>query len=81
MTYVNLARVLTYVNYDRAVMAEDDDLIGTSDIADMLGVSRQRVGKLFLDGRLPDPVGRLRNARIWRRSDVEAWMKEQGRAR
>jgi hypothetical protein len=57
------------------------DLVGISEIADMLGVTRQRADKLSrVDSTFPDPVADLRGGRIWLRVDVVAWIKESGRA-
>ena len=49
-------------------------LVGLSEIATMLGVSRQRVGQLVSDyDDFPDPVAELASGRIWETAAVEAW--------
>ena len=49
-------------------------LVGLSEIATMLGVSRQRVGQLVRDyDDFPDPVAELASGRIWETVAVEAW--------
>ncbi len=55
------------------------DLIGATEIAALLGVSRQRVNQLAHAEGFPKPVGKLRQARIWNREDVEAWARQTGR--
>jgi prophage regulatory protein len=49
-------------------------LVGLSEIATMLGVSRQRAGQLVRDYEdFPPPVAELASGRIWKTVDVEAW--------
>ena len=51
-------------------------LVGLSEIATMLGVSRQRVGQLVRDYEdFPAPVAELASGRIWETAAVEAWAK------
>ncbi len=50
-------------------------LVGAAEIAELLGVSRQRVAQLgerYDD--FPAPVATITAGRIWARADVEAWM-------
>jgi len=55
------------------------DLVGTSEIAEMFGVSRQYIDRLTrLDG-FPEPIGEIRAGRIWERSTIEAWARMTGR--
>ena len=61
-------------------MTEKIDLVGISEIAEMLGVSRQRVDKLSrTDAAFPSPVADLHAGRIWLREPVKAWAKSTGR--
>lgn len=56
------------------------ELMGVHEIAELLGVSRQRVDEITrTDARFPEPVDTLRSGRIWRRRDVEAWAAATGR--
>lgn len=56
-------------------MSEELDLIGISEIAEILRVSRQRVDKLSrTDPGFPAPVAKIHAGRIWRLSDVAAWL-------
>ncbi len=49
-------------------------LVGLSEIATMLGVSRQRVGQLVRDyDDFPPPVAELASGRIWETAAVQAW--------
>ncbi len=61
-------------------MAAKLDLVGLTEIAEMLGVSRQRVDQIVQsDPKFPEPVAWLRAGRIWRRSDVTRWARRAGR--
>ena len=60
------------------------NLVGVAEIAEMFGVSRQRVHQLFHDhADFPEPVAELGAGRlkmkIWLREDVERWAKRHGR--
>ena len=57
-----------------------DDLVGVAEIAEMLGVSRQRVNAIVKrDDDFPVPAAELSAGRIWRRGDVVAWARAVGR--
>lgn len=50
-------------------------LVGSGEVVEMLGVSRQRVAQLaasFPD--FPEPEVELSAGRIWKREDIEAWI-------
>lgn len=56
------------------------DLVGIAEVAELLGVSTQRVDQLARDhDDFPEPVAELAAGRIWERADVEAWAKATGR--
>ena len=56
------------------------DLVGVAEIAEMLGVSRQRVDAIArTHDEFPDPVAELSAGRIWLRKDIEAWARKTGR--
>lgn len=58
------------------------ELIDAAGIAELIGVSRQRVDKIAkTDPAFPQPVARLRRIRVWDRADVERWAREAGRPR
>lgn len=48
-------------------------------IAELLGVSKQRVQQLAAGGKLPEPHADLRIGRVWLRADIEKWARETGR--
>jgi len=54
-------------------------LVGAAEIADMLGVSRQRVQQLINRDDFPRPEVTLAMGKVWRRADVIAWAKAAGR--
>jgi predicted DNA-binding transcriptional regulator AlpA len=55
------------------------DLVGLTDVADMVGVSRQNMRKLMLahPGSFPAPVHEG-SASIWHLADVLAWLQAKG---
>jgi predicted DNA-binding transcriptional regulator AlpA len=56
------------------------DLIGPSEIAAMLGVTRQYVDRLSReDPTFPQPEARPSSGRIWSRAKVEKWAGATGR--
>ena len=55
------------------------DLVGVTEIGDLLGVSRQRADQLTRTEGFPEPVAVLSAGRIWRLLDVEAWARATGR--
>ena len=49
--------------------------MGTAEIAQLLGVSHARVSQLARDYEdFPAPAAELAIGRVWKRSDVEAWV-------
>jgi predicted DNA-binding transcriptional regulator AlpA len=56
------------------------DLVGVAEIAEMLGVTRQRVNAIVQShSDFPKPVAELSAGRIWLRKDVETWARQTGR--
>ncbi|GAC1439368.1 MAG: hypothetical protein NVSMB55_00610 [Mycobacteriales bacterium] len=53
----------------------DTDLMGTAEIAKLLGVSRQRVLILAKQDGFPEPLARLSMGNVWRGSDIRRWAK------
>lgn len=50
-------------------------LVGLTEVAEMLGVSKQRVTQLARDyDDFPAPEVELAGGRIWKRSAMEAWV-------
>lgn len=56
-----------------------EHLMDMQAIAELLGISKQRVQQLVVAGKLPDPTADLSIGRVWLRSDVETWARETGR--
>lgn len=57
----------------------DVDLMGIAEVADLLGVTRQRADQLSRGETFPTAVADLKGGRIWRRKDIEQWARETGR--
>jgi predicted DNA-binding transcriptional regulator AlpA len=57
----------------------DVDLVGLTEIADMLGVSRQRVHQLAATEAFPAPEAEVSAGRLWKRAVIEKWAKATGR--
>lgn len=55
-------------------------LVGLTEIAQMLGLTRQRVDQLVRGDGFPPPEAVLTGGRIWRREDIEAWADKTGRS-
>jgi predicted DNA-binding transcriptional regulator AlpA len=52
-------------------------LVGLSEIAGLLGVSRQRVHQLAAHPGFPEPVARLRAGPVWDVQSVNAWIRDR----
>jgi predicted DNA-binding transcriptional regulator AlpA len=56
------------------------ELLGVTEVAELLGISRQRVQQLTeRDPDFPAPAETLARGRVWRRSDIEDWARATGR--
>jgi predicted DNA-binding transcriptional regulator AlpA len=47
-----------------------DNILGTAEVADVLGVSKQRIANLRKLAEFPDPVVHLASTPLWDRSDI-----------
>jgi len=56
---------------------EPDELMGATDVARLLGVSRQRVYQLSSEAAFPAPAAHLARGAVWSRADVEAWSERR----
>lgn len=54
-------------------------LLGVAEVAELLGVSRQRVHQLALLPHFPRPEAELSAGKIWSHSAIHAWQVERGR--
>ncbi|QOC90028.1 helix-turn-helix transcriptional regulator [Micromonospora craniellae] len=54
------------------------ELVALGDVADMLGgVSRTRATQITNRPTFPEPIGVVSGrTRVWRKADVEAWIRE-----
>lgn len=53
------------------------ELVGAAEIRVMLGgISKQRVYVITSHRNFPDPVADLVQGKVWRKSDVMAWIRE-----
>jgi predicted DNA-binding transcriptional regulator AlpA len=53
--------------------------MGVTEMADLLGLSRQRCDQLSRTKGFPDPVAELASGRVWNTEDVERWARETRR--
>ncbi len=60
-------------------------LVGVSEVADLLGITRQRASVLQTRPDFPSPVALLASGPVWRRNDITtfeaAWTRRSGRPR
>jgi hypothetical protein len=54
-------------------------LASRGELAEMLGISRQRTRTLTERDDFPDPVARLRTGPVWRLEDLQEWAAKVGR--
>jgi predicted DNA-binding transcriptional regulator AlpA len=63
-----------------STLAEMADLLGVTEVASLLGISRQRVQQLSeTDLDFPKPTAFLARGRVWAKEDVEQWARATGR--
>jgi prophage regulatory protein len=63
----------TIIEVDPPEEEEGSELVGATDIARMLGVSRQRVYQLLGKPGFPEPARRLARGALWNRREIDAW--------
>jgi predicted DNA-binding transcriptional regulator AlpA len=57
-----------------------DDLMSATEIAKLLGITRQRVDQIAkADVTFPSPVAVLSGIRVFGRAAIEAWARKTGR--
>ena len=54
-------------------------LVGLTEIAAMLGVSKQRADQLSRKPDFPPPVANLSSGRVWETRSIQAWARRAGR--
>jgi predicted DNA-binding transcriptional regulator AlpA len=55
------------------------DLLSTVEIAELLGVTRQRVDQLSRSEEFPEPAAELAIGKVWTRDDILDWATKVGR--
>jgi predicted DNA-binding transcriptional regulator AlpA len=56
------------------------ELLGVTEVATMLGISRQRIQQLTeSDPDFPAPAETLARGRVWQRGDIVKWARATGR--
>lgn len=50
------------------------DILGLSEVAELLGTTRGHVGVMRTRGKLPAPDAQLHCGPIWLRATIEEWM-------
>jgi predicted DNA-binding transcriptional regulator AlpA len=66
---------MTTVKYPMYSWSMDEELVGAAEVAQMLGVSRQRAHQITQTAAdFPSAQAELAAGRIWRRRDVEEWI-------
>jgi chromosome partitioning protein len=61
-------------------MADEDEIVGINEIAEMAGVSRQAVANWRVRSReFPRPIRELASGPLFRRSHVRAWLRRNNR--
>jgi predicted DNA-binding transcriptional regulator AlpA len=56
------------------------EVLGVTEVAELLGISRQRVDKLsHTDPDFPEPMTTLGRGRLWEKAVVEEWARATGR--
>lgn len=53
--------------------------VGSAEIAEMFGISRQRVYQLTSRPDFPEPMVRLKAGAVWVTAEVIAWAEARGR--
>jgi hypothetical protein len=61
-------------------MVVSEELVGAAEIAELLGITRQRVNAIVrTHDDFPRPVAELSAGRVWKRKDIERWARSSGR--
>lgn len=60
-------------------LAAMGEYVGSAEIQQLLGVSRQRVQQLAQYPDFPEPIARLKAGAVWRTADVVKWAESRGR--
>ncbi|MDQ6526863.1 DNA-binding protein [Nocardioides sp. LHD-245] len=56
-----------------------EHLMGVAEVAELLGVTRQRVTQLAKSASFPPPYDTLAMGPVWLKVDIETWARKTGR--
>jgi predicted DNA-binding transcriptional regulator AlpA len=59
-------------------MSSVEKLVGVTQVAELLGVSKQRASQIVRQKGFPDPAAMLGKRSAWRRADVLRWGRRHG---
>lgn len=71
------AAAATWREHFAATAGREPAPVGPGEIAEMVGLSRQRVDQLSRQRDFPEPWAELKTGRVWRDTDIEAWNKRR----
>jgi predicted DNA-binding transcriptional regulator AlpA len=57
------------------------DLVGISEIAEMLGVTNGRVSQLTHEDNFPKPLDRIKAGPVWKRQTIQRWLERRDNER
>jgi len=53
-----------------------EDVVGTCEVADVLGVSKQRIHALRKDKRFPEPFKVLASSPLWDKREIDNFLRQ-----
>lgn len=56
----------------KKVLVDPDDLVGTAEAAEILGVERPRIGRWRERGIMPEPIRQLAATPLWTKDQIKA---------
>jgi hypothetical protein len=68
------ARVVSKSVIDADTFHAELDVVGSREVSDLIGVSRQRLLQLRQEGRLPEPDAQLAATPVWKMSTIEGFL-------
>ena len=57
------------------------DLVGISEIAEMLGVTNGRASQLAHETTFPKPLDRIKAGPVWKRQTIQRWLERRDNER
>jgi prophage regulatory protein len=62
-----------------SILGHVHHLVGAQEVAEMLGISRQRLTQLASRPDFPPPVAELAQGRVWETAAIREWARKTGR--